>query len=258
MKITLFHLITDDDDGMQCKLFTDEAKRDNAAWKWLVKNRHGSSVSRLKQKYGEDLGAAYEEFGGAGNVNYMNWNDSEIEVDTPKSIAVEAPDKALLAVAEAFRDEFGDVLSIEDEPLDGADAVDSVCRIWPLVCAALGITVRGGPLEVDGKREINTKPIETKLDFDGMLEVDIRQVDAETEYTVDVRSGNDVFFWYKLRPEMNPENGSAIFRLAGVDRAPLATASTGGGVRSDPAIEPDQKIRITPQSPYRHRNKPRK
>jgi hypothetical protein len=42
----------------------------------------------------------------------------------------------LLATLEAFAEEFPQ-LANDDEPINGADAVDALCRLWPQINAAI-------------------------------------------------------------------------------------------------------------------------
>ena len=65
-----------------------------------------------------------------------NWKQDPAVEDADAKLIAAAPE--MLRVLQSFRDEFGDIID-GDEELPGADAVDALCRVWPLVKDAIAM-----------------------------------------------------------------------------------------------------------------------
>jgi hypothetical protein len=150
MKITIYLLLTDDDNGTNAQSFASEAGRDEAFWKWMSE-QDGRTVDEMKACYGNDMADAYEN-SPRDDINSASWYCQELEIpdvfsgDDLASAVAEASDKAVrrceakagkqLAAIEAFNNEFAADME-SDDPINGSDAVDSVCRIYPLFKEAM-------------------------------------------------------------------------------------------------------------------------
>jgi hypothetical protein len=65
-------------------------------------------------------------------VAVVRYNAADCEANA--RLIAAAPE--LLATLEAFAEEFPQ-LANDDEPINGADAVDALCRLWPQINAAI-------------------------------------------------------------------------------------------------------------------------
>jgi hypothetical protein len=86
MKIKIWIMTVDEENGLQSRLFTTEQARDAAIWDWLVEFNEDEEMTpdQLREKYKGDYALAYEqEFQVPMASCYMNWDDQEFEIDVP-------------------------------------------------------------------------------------------------------------------------------------------------------------------------------
>lgn len=83
MKITVYTLVTDTDDGLQSHLYATEAARDAASFAWLAEcDDKGRTVDQIKTEYGDPITAGEAISNGE---DYFNIDDVPMEIADAKS-----------------------------------------------------------------------------------------------------------------------------------------------------------------------------
>lgn len=134
MKITVYSMTTDTDNGTTTAVFPAREDRDAAAWSFIQSccdTEDPLEFATLRAKH-EEPGDAFAELTEAvGFMDTMSLGQHEIETPDPAPIAP----PVLVEAVEGFCRVFGESLHSEEE-INGADAVDELTQLWPAFYAA--------------------------------------------------------------------------------------------------------------------------
>jgi hypothetical protein len=108
MKITIYTLTTDTDDGMHSQVFTNEAKRDDAVFEWLAERDDSTkarTAKQIKKEFDGDMVLAGEAIN--NGEDFLSFDDHEIDLpDAPVNAALLAAAKAMVDAGTEFTREW--------------------------------------------------------------------------------------------------------------------------------------------------------
>lgn len=78
MKVTIYTMTTDDDNGIGTQAFATEAEMYAAIWDYLSDADGTRTAEELKAAYGDDIGGAWEHV--RRNLDSLTWDEHKIEL----------------------------------------------------------------------------------------------------------------------------------------------------------------------------------